>query len=177
MTERIRRATRPGEKSKVYKTPDGWDTSTGEGGHGSFHKDGREEGYTGYKHKTIGPNSRMRKNRDPNHPEDRNREDEWDSSVVGNRDPERHVTETQTVGWTDCGHNQYQPGRVLDPFGGSGTVGYVAAKLKRDYVLIEMNPGYVEDIASFKLQEGEAGVPAKERKQGQQGLFDERVLT
>ena len=28
-----------------YKTPDGWDTSKGEGGHGSFHKDGREKGH------------------------------------------------------------------------------------------------------------------------------------
>lgn len=27
-----------------YKTPDGWDTSKGEGGHGSFHKNGREKG-------------------------------------------------------------------------------------------------------------------------------------
>lgn len=27
-----------------YKTPDGWDTSKGEGGHGSFHKSGREKG-------------------------------------------------------------------------------------------------------------------------------------
>lgn len=27
-----------------WKTPDGWDTSSGEGGHGSFHKKGREKG-------------------------------------------------------------------------------------------------------------------------------------
>jgi DNA modification methylase len=27
-----------------YKTPDGWDTRTGEGGHGSFHAEGREKG-------------------------------------------------------------------------------------------------------------------------------------
>lgn len=35
-------------------------------------------------------------------------------------------------------------GVVLDPFGGSGTVGLVAARLKRDAVLIERNPEYVE---------------------------------
>lgn len=29
----------------TYKTPDGWDTSNGEGGHGSFHKAGREKGH------------------------------------------------------------------------------------------------------------------------------------
>lgn len=28
----------------AYKTPDGWDTRTGEGGHGSFHAEGRENG-------------------------------------------------------------------------------------------------------------------------------------
>lgn len=28
----------------AYKTPDGWDTTSGEGGHGSFHKNGREKG-------------------------------------------------------------------------------------------------------------------------------------
>lgn len=41
---------RPGQSSpqkragRGYKTPDGWDTSTGEGGHGSIHKEGREKG-------------------------------------------------------------------------------------------------------------------------------------
>jgi DNA modification methylase len=34
-----------------WKTPDGWDTSTGAGGHGSFHREGREDGFTGYEHK------------------------------------------------------------------------------------------------------------------------------
>ncbi len=32
-----------------WKTADGWDTSTGNGGHGSFHKEGREKGFKGYK--------------------------------------------------------------------------------------------------------------------------------
>ena len=34
-----------------WRTPDGWDTSTGNGGHGSFHKDGREKGFVGYEPK------------------------------------------------------------------------------------------------------------------------------
>lgn len=33
---------------KGYKTPDGWDTTKGQGGHGAFHKEGREKGQTGY---------------------------------------------------------------------------------------------------------------------------------
>jgi DNA modification methylase len=35
-------------------------------------------------------------------------------------------------------------GTVLDPFGGSGTVGSVAERLGRNSVLIELNPDYVE---------------------------------
>jgi DNA modification methylase len=35
-------------------------------------------------------------------------------------------------------------GIVLDPFGGAGTVGLVAEKLGREYILIELNPKYVE---------------------------------
>lgn len=31
-------------KAQNWKTPDGWDTSKGNGGHGSFHKEGREKG-------------------------------------------------------------------------------------------------------------------------------------
>lgn len=43
-----------------------------------------------------------------------------------------------------------RPGVVLDPFGGAGTVGLVAEKLKRDSILIELNPEYVE-IAERRL--------------------------
>jgi DNA modification methylase len=43
----------PGRRKK-WKTPDGWDTSTGNGGHGSFHGDGREAGHTDYHAKKSG---------------------------------------------------------------------------------------------------------------------------
>jgi len=33
---------------------------------------------------------------------------------------------------------------VLDPFGGSGTVAQVANRLNRRAVLIDLNPGYIE---------------------------------
>jgi len=36
------------------------------------------------------------------------------------------------------------PGRVLDPFGGAGTVAFVAEQLGLDCTLIELNPEYVE---------------------------------
>jgi len=36
------------------------------------------------------------------------------------------------------------PCTVLDPFGGSGTVGVVAERLGRDAILCELNPEYAE---------------------------------
>jgi DNA modification methylase len=39
-------------------------------------------------------------------------------------------------------------GVVLDPFGGSGTTGLVASKLKREAILCELNPEYVDIIKS-----------------------------
>lgn len=48
-------------------------------------------------------------------------------------------------------------GIVLDPFGGSGTTGYIAKKLKRDAILIEINKNYVE-IACERI----FGKPQKE---------------
>ena len=54
-------------------------------------------------------------------------------------------TQRKTVGWTDCGCDAgWTPGIVLDPFGGSGTVGQVARKLGRRFILIEINPEYIE---------------------------------
>lgn len=38
-------------RSAGYKTPDGWDTTSGNGDHGAFHKNGREKGHNGYKSK------------------------------------------------------------------------------------------------------------------------------
>ena len=41
-------------------------------------------------------------------------------------------------------------GTVLDPFGGAGTTGLVADQLRRDAVLIELNPAYI-DIARRRI--------------------------
>lgn len=43
-----------------------------------------------------------------------------------------------------CGHFERQPGHVLDPFGGSGTVAVVARQLGLRATLIELNPEYAE---------------------------------
>ena len=69
---------------------------------------------------------------------------EQNGLIVGNRDPERHVTETRTVGWEPtCQHGREPvPCTVLDPFTGSGTTGVVACGHGRNFVGCELNPEY-----------------------------------
>jgi DNA modification methylase len=50
----------------------------------------------------------------------------------------------ETTGWTDCGCRAgFDPGVVLDPFVGSGTVPVVAATLGRDWTGIDVSEDYV----------------------------------
>ena len=49
------------------------------------------------------------------------------------------------AGWMpscECSQHEPVPQTVLDPFGGAGTTGLVADRLRRDAVLIELNPEY-----------------------------------
>jgi DNA modification methylase len=58
----------------------------------------------------------------------------------------------KTIGWTDCGCGAgFEPGIVLDPFMGSGTVAVVAKKLGRSFIGIELNPEYVR-ISNERLK-------------------------
>ncbi len=58
----------------------------------------------------------------------------------------------EIIGLTDCGCNEpFEPGVVLDTFGGSGTTALVARKLHRNYILCELNPEYIR-IAKNRLQ-------------------------
>ena len=45
----------------------------------------------------------------------------------------------------------WQPGLVLDPFFGSGTTGLVAEQHQRDWLGIELNPGFAE-LASERIE-------------------------
>jgi DNA modification methylase len=45
-------------------------------------------------------------------------------------------------------------GVVLDPFGGSGTVGQVAEALGRNWILLELNPEYAELARKRTSQRG-----------------------
>jgi hypothetical protein len=67
-----------------------------------------------------------------------------DDTGKANRDEQRHVTTTRTMGWQPtCDHQQTPvPCRVLDCFNGAGTTGLAANLLGRDYVGCELNPEY-----------------------------------
>ncbi len=45
----------------------------------------------------------------------------------------------EILGWTDCGHDDYRPGVVLDPFGGTGTTAKEALAHGRSSVLIDID--------------------------------------
>lgn len=48
-------------------------------------------------------------------------------------------SDVRTLGWSDCGHGTYRPGRVLDPFAGSGTTLAVATGHGRDGIGIDLD--------------------------------------
>jgi DNA methylase len=70
----------------------------------------------------------------------------------------RNANPPTTVGWQpSCDCFEYPvPCTVLDPFGGSGTVGAVAEQLGRHSILVELSPEYVR---------------MAERRTAQRGLF------
>ena len=55
-------------------------------------------------------------------------------------------------------------------FAGSCTTGKVAAKLHRDYVMIDLKPEYIE-MGEKRVMEGETGIKVSEQKAGQLALF------
>jgi len=87
------------------------------------------------------------------HPEP-NKEQEQGASKGWGKDKPRVTASYETKGWRrtcGCETDETKPGIVLDPMAGSGTTGLVAKKLGRDFVLIELNPDYVE-MAEERIQ-------------------------
>lgn len=71
-------------------------------------------------------------------------------------DPQRHVTETKTVGWQrscKCEAGEPVPCTVLDPFCGSGTAGLVARQLGRSFIGIDLNAEYLS-LANERIANG-----------------------
>lgn len=166
-----------GVNPKARATPAGWDTSTGAGGHGKIHKEGR--------------NSRMHVDRDVAHlkqakctdprvkPGDRfghtagwrNKQNESFSAAVsglapGDKRNRRSVWEVPTQSFSDAHFATFpealiQPcilagcpvgGTVLDPFMGSGTTALVARANGCNAVGLELNPEYI-GIARKRLRQ------------------------
>lgn len=56
-----------------------------------------------------------------------------------------YSNERASMGWTDCGCKAgFEPGIILDPFSGAGTVGIVAKKLGRKFIGIDIKFEYCE---------------------------------
>jgi len=64
------------------------------------------------------------------------------------------VNSIETTGWErTCPHDtEPHPAVVLDPFGGSGTVGMVANRLSRRAILIDLNPEYLKQQMTRNAQ-------------------------
>jgi DNA modification methylase len=123
VTKKTRVATRPGTASKV---PQNW--ATGNGDHSTL------------EHNTNG-----------NHPKtkhDRSAEQNgFYPTEFGNRDPQRHVTQTVTTGWQQgcqCEQADQKPCVVLDLFHGAGTTMKVCQRLGVEYWGIELNEEYLQ---------------------------------
>jgi site-specific DNA-methyltransferase (cytosine-N4-specific) len=59
--------------------------------------------------------------------------------TVAGGNPGHAVRRAPTLGWTDCGHDSWRRGVVLDPFAGSGTVLAVATGHGRDAIGIDLD--------------------------------------
>lgn len=73
--------------------------------------------------------------------------------ICGNRDPQRHITRSQTTGWLptcSCPPSDPVPAVVFDPFGGAGTTEVAARRLGRSAIITELSAEYAE-IARARL--------------------------
>ncbi len=140
------------------KKPDGW--ATHEGGHGSFHRDGREKGATNY----INPG-----NRSTNGQRERDSEMRGFDNRLERADGLKNARSVWTIPtqaypdahfatWPEALAERIlraacpEGGVCLDPFMGSGTTALVARRLGRKSIGIELNPAYAE-LAARRLQQ------------------------
>ena len=141
-------------KPKVWKMPDGWDT--GEGGHGSFHRNGREKGKRadkqhGHSQRHAGFNERWDQMSTAEQMSyGANKRSVW--TVATKPFKEAHfATFPEEIPATCIKAGCPQGGIVLDPYMGAGTTGLVARKLQRNFIGFELNPEYIR-IAERRLE-------------------------
>ncbi len=141
-----------GNKRAGQKMPDGW--NTGPGAHGNYHPEGREKGRTedkqrGHSRRHAGFSDRWDGMSKP--------EQQQSGRLLRNYEPAPlPVWSVATRAFRDAHFATFPPelverclaagcppgGRVLDPFGGAGTVGMVAETRGLESTLIELNPAY-----------------------------------
>jgi site-specific DNA-methyltransferase (adenine-specific) len=132
--------------------PTGWDTSTGDGGHGAFHKEGAERARRdSFKREDSKREHVIPGQNKGTHRPDR-KESTWDTATRN----KRSVWTVATHSFKDAHFATFPPelirpcvlagaprgGVVLDPFGGAGTTGVVAMQEGRKSILCELNPEY-----------------------------------
>jgi DNA modification methylase len=157
---------------RPYKVPDGWDTTKGQGGHGTIHKTGRAKGPACYNgsdfrkgkkaqiHDNIGQTERKEHRKLAKQgPENRvKNNDSFEEAMCGMVDTrnKRSVWSVPSQPFKEAHFATFPPDlikpcilagsragdMVIDPFGGSGTTGMVAIELGRNATLIELNPEY-----------------------------------
>ena len=113
---------------KKAMSPQGWDISKGQGGHGAFHKDGRSNEFYEF---TQNPK--------------KNKRSVWTVTTKPFKGA-HFATFPQDLIEPCILAGCPKDGLVLDPFAGSGTTGLVANNHKRNAVLIELNPDYIKII-------------------------------
>lgn len=138
---------------QTYKTPDGWDTTKGTGGHGSIHRAGREKG-----RKLAEPGQGIKNNTSfeavsvGDLVETRNRRSVW--TIATESYSEAHFATFPRDLVRPCVLAGTKPGQVVfDPYLGSGTVAQVALELGRNWLGCELNPEYIA------LQDGRTRQP------------------
>lgn len=132
--------------------PTGWDTSTGDGGHGAFHKDGAERS----RRDSFKRDDSKREQMIPGQAKGTHRPDRDESSWDIETRNKRSVWTVATHAFKEAHFATFPPdlirpcilagaplgGVVLDPFGGAGTTAVVAMQEGRKSILCELNPEY-----------------------------------
>lgn len=132
----------PQDDIRRMKIPSGWDT--GNGSHGTFHREGREKPkMRGHARQHDGLSKLDDLSKQDQCSGLRNKRSVW--TVATNPFPEAHfatfppkLIEPCILAGCPVG------GVVLDPFHGSGTTGRVAIDLRRNYLGIELNAEYIK---------------------------------
>ena len=134
------------DPAHIRAVPTGWDTSTGSGGHGSIHRDGRRK--PGVTPKSARPGNGIKANESFHAAttqlvQSRNKRSVW--TVATAPLAEAHFATFPPRLIEPCVLAGSRPGDlVLDPFMGAGTTGVVAKRHNRHYLGIELNQSYIE---------------------------------